>query len=266
MDSSHDPAPAPAAASPWGRLLDDTSACATGAVPAYDGPPGPHLGALVVPDTLLPAALGAREHGPAVPPLAVRLTGGAGQVAGPAALCARAGVVPARLEVGLRDPVDLAGNARRVVAAVDAARDAEVLPAAVVVAVGLPDEGFDRPGPGWLAAADEAAGAELALALPTAGAAPAAVAAWLEAALDRELAVVATGPHTAAEAVALLLATRLTLDGADHDEVGTLLADAGTAGSDRLRRAAAELGDDALLRARRWLLGVGCTTPTPLCL
>ena len=56
-------------------------------------------------------------------PLSVVVTGGAGQVAGPVGLAERPGLELAGLEIALRDLDDLAGNARRVVAAVDELRD-----------------------------------------------------------------------------------------------------------------------------------------------
>ena len=73
------------------------------------------------------------------------VTGGAGQIAGPA----RAGrdgsdLELAGLEIALRDLDDLAGNARRVVAAVDAARADGVLDEDVPVYVELPHAGAER--------------------------------------------------------------------------------------------------------------------------
>ena len=135
----------------------------------------PRVASAVVLDTDLPTV----EHDG---PLAVVVTGGAGQLAGPAALAARRGLDVAAYEVSLRDPDDPAGNARRVVTAAQAAGVEDV----VVV---LPDV---EPGYGWLAAADEVAGAELRLGL----AGGASFAAWVEAALDREtpFRVVTEGP------------------------------------------------------------------------
>ena len=62
----------------------------------------------VVVDTDLP---GTDPHGP---PVTLVVSGGAGQVAGPAALAARRGVPLRAVRVTLRDPADLRGNARRV--------------------------------------------------------------------------------------------------------------------------------------------------------
>ena len=64
-------------------------------------------------DTDLPLVRGVQV------PLSVVVTGGAGQLAGPAGLCRRLGLDLAGLEIALRDLDDLAGNARRVVAALD---------------------------------------------------------------------------------------------------------------------------------------------------
>ncbi|NYG53726.1 hypothetical protein [Nocardioides perillae] len=242
----------------WTGLLDDTAACGPGvtSLPPRAGAVGRHVGALVVPDTLLPAALAARDAdpSPARHRLVVRLTGGSAQLGGPAALCARAGVVPSRVDTVVRDPGDPASAARRVAAAVDAARAAGDLPDEVVVAVGLPAPAGPDLGHGWLAAADELAAAELALALPTRDVPPPGVAPWLDAALDRELPLVALGPHPAAEAAALLAAVRLAFDGEPLEEVAAVLR----GGEDRVTATLAALGADALLRTRRWLLGVGC--------
>ncbi len=168
-------------------------------------------------------------------PLSVVVTGGAGQVAGPAAWCGRRGWSLGGLRVTLRDPADLRGNARRVVAAVDAARDEGALADEVVVQVALP---ASAPTPDWAAAVDEVAARELVVALPIAGADPVLVRSWLEVVLDRETPVVALG----GDPVAVLGAVRRCLD----------------------RTPAAGPGDDpldgleaaGLVRARRWLLAV----------
>lgn len=164
-----------------------------------DGPAGPpqvspstaFMGARLVRDVDLPSLRGYDG------PLAVVVTGGAGQVAGPAALCARTGLRLVRLEVGLRDLEDLATNARRVVAAVDDARASGTLADDVEVRVELPATGA-APSAGWLGAADEVSGADLGLTLRLDGAGgpggtggtagTAGALAMLDAALDRELA------------------------------------------------------------------------------
>lgn len=182
----------------WTGLLD---------VPpeAHDGDPA--IGAVRVLDTDLPSLRGT-DH-----PVSVVLTGGAGQVAGPATFCGRAGLTLSGLTVALRDVDDLAGNARRVVAAVDAARAEGALAEETPVHVELPHA---DPSYGWLAAADEVAGAELRLGLRFAGApAPTAIA-WIDAALDRELPFRATTVE--AGAVRDLMVTVLRVfDGAEPD-------------------------------------------------
>ena len=138
---------------------------------------GPGLGAFVVRDTDLPLVRGFAG------PLAVVVTGGAGQVAGPAGLCTRLGLHLARIEITLRDLDDLPGNARRVVAAVDDARAAGSLAEETAVHVEMPAA---PAGAGWLAAADEVAAADLRLTLPPPVDGPALLG-WIDAALDREL-------------------------------------------------------------------------------
>ena len=97
----------------WRGLVDDAAIFPPGDAPldaalaAYREREEPLVGAFVLRDTDLPQV----DPGP---PLAVVLTGGAGQVAGPAALGTRRGHALARLEIALRDLDDLPGNARRV--------------------------------------------------------------------------------------------------------------------------------------------------------
>merc|ERR1711969_260396 len=98
-------------AGPYAGFVDDASP--VGASPLQRSP---FVGARAVPDTALPDV--PADAGP----LRVVLTGGAGQVPGPVALCARRGLDLRSLEVALRDLDDPATNARRVVAAVDAVR------------------------------------------------------------------------------------------------------------------------------------------------
>ncbi len=76
--------------------------------------------------------------------LSVVVTGGAGAIAGALRLVARSSHTLAGLEVALRDPDDLAGNARRVVAAVDAARGEGLLDDETPTYVELPHVGLDR--------------------------------------------------------------------------------------------------------------------------
>ncbi|GAB3658632.1 hypothetical protein GCM10027596_15180 [Nocardioides korecus] len=231
----------------------------------------PAAGALLVRDTDLPLLRGVTV------PLAVLVTGGAGQVAGPPALCARLGLRLDRLHVVLRDPADLAGNARRVVAAVDDARGSGSLEEDVPVHVEVPDGpsgGAAAPGRSWLAAADEVAAAELALALPlarpwtaaagdpgTATVPAAQVVGWVDAALDRETPFSFLGASGAVSGsggpggwggwgvLNALVSTRLVLDGELEDAVGAW-ADADPASL--LGRTTLE----ALARARRWCTSV----------
>ena len=153
----------------------------------------PAIGARVVSDTDLPRLAGYRGD------VRVVVSGGAGQVAGPVALCDRLGIELVALDVALRDLDDPAGNARRVVAAVDAVRAEGLLLDDTVVHVGM----AGAPSYSWLAAADELAAAELALALPLD---VADLDGWVDAALDRELPFSLTG-GTVEQAVAALATT-----------------------------------------------------------
>lgn len=217
----------------WSALLDDEAPLAR---PGATAPPHPSLRALVVRDTDLPLLRGSTA------PLHLVVTGGAGQVAGPAGLAARLGLRVVGLEVVLRDPDDLAGNARRVVAAVDVARAEGVLGEDVPVHVELP---ADEPTHGWLAAADEIAAAGLRLTLRPDGASPALLAAWIDAALDRETPFRCSGDGPGP--LPLLLATRLAFDGASRDAV------VATLGS----RDGAALATADLSGVRRWVTSVG---------
>ena len=169
----------------------------------------PALGAFAVRDTDLPLVRGFAG------PLALVVTGGAGQVAGPAGLCARLGLHLARVEITLRDLDDPHGNARRVVAAVDDARAAGSLGGESAVHIEMPAA---PAGAGWLAAADEVAAADLRLTLPP----PvdgSALLGWVDAALDRELPFTIRGLRHAVSSVSafgfvnVLVATQLLFDG-----------------------------------------------------
>lgn len=213
----------------WSGLLDVTGP-----------PPDPAytdlVGSLVIADTDLPGA------DPDGPPVTLAVGGGAGQVAGPAALAARRGVALKAVRVTLRDPADLRGNARRVVAAVEAARVQGALADDVVVAVGMPDA---EPGADWCAAVDEVAALELAVSLPVDGADPLRVAAWLEAVLDRETPVTVVGGHP----LSVLGAVRRAFDGEGAVEVAGALSGAPA-------QAVAGMDETSLAGTRRWLLGV----------
>lgn len=194
------------------------------------------VGSRVVVDTDLPGT------DPDGPPVTLVVSGGAGQVAGPAALAARRGVPLRAVRVTLRDPADLRGNARRVVAAVEAARVEGALAEDVVVAVGMPDA---EPGADWCAAVDEVAALELAVSLPVDGADPLRVAAWLEAVLDRETPLTVVGGHP----LAVLGAVRRAFDGEGAVEVAGALTGPPT-------HAVTGMDETALLGVRRWLRGV----------
>ena len=249
-------------------LVDDAAIFPPGNAPLHDAvaahtarrsaPWADLVGAFVLKDTDLPLLSGTAAE------LTVVSTGGAGQVAGPLALARRLGLTVAGLEIALRDADDLPGNARRVVAAVDRARDETGDD--LTVHVELPQA---EPTAGWLAAADVVAAAELRLKFRTGGieadlfpAVP-TVAAWIDAALDRETpfkctaglhhAVRHTDPATGFHHhgfLNVLAATRTALDGGDV--VAALAEEDGTA-------LVAALPDaDALARTRRWFTSFGC--------
>ena len=255
-------------------LIDDAAifppgnAELTDAAHAYVDRDLPLVGSFVLRDTDLPrlaAALGVRL------PVSVVVTGGAGQIAGPAAFCAREqGFELVGLEIALRDLDDLAGNVRRVTAAVDAARGEGTLDDEVPVYVELPHVGSTAS---WLAAADEVAAAELRLKFRTGGAEPGshpsahALARWIDAALDRETPFKCTaGLHhavrnTSAEGfeqhgfLNVLLATARAFEGASLDDVVSTLEDRDGPGL-----AAAEWR-----AGRRWFTSFGsCSIAEPL--
>ncbi len=217
----------------------------------------PLLRSLLVADTGLAdtglADTGLADTAPA--PLTVVLTGGAAQVGGPAAYCVRRGWQLLAVRTVLRDLDDLAGNARRVIAAVDAARADGTLAEETAVHVGLP---AGEATYSWLSAADELAAAELALALPVADAPAEVLAGWLAAALDRELPFTCTGADGRAHGspagpglLDLLGATVRCFDGGSASEVAAVLTGADAAPPDL----------DELARVRRWLVGVDAADP-----
>ena len=206
--------------------------------------------------------------------LSVVVTGGAGRVAGTAQIARRLHVALEGLEIALRDPDDLVGNARRVVAAVDAARAEGVLDDHVPIYVELPHVGSTA---GWLGAADVVAEGELRLKFRTggleAGAFPAshALARWIDAALDRETPFKCTaGLHRAVR--------HTGEDGFEHHGFLNVLAaprpaSAGAplavVGGTRARRPGAALAADSrdldLAGARRWFTSFGsCSIDEPL--
>ena len=261
----------------WTALVDDAAIFPPGdadlrdAANAYLERDEPLVGSFVLRDTDLPrldVAPGARF------PVSVVVTGGAGQLAGPAGYCAKQGLTLAGLEIALRDPDDLPGNARRVVAAVDAARSEGVLDDEVPVYVELPQ---GEPTPGWLAAADEVAAAELRLKFRTGGLeehlfpTAHALAGWVDAALDRETPFKCTaGLHNAVRHTGedgfehhgflnVLVATRRAFDGAAAGDVVAILENRDGAAL------AAQARDADLVGARRWFISFGsCSVREPL--
>lgn len=213
------------------------------------------VGSFVVTDTHLGSV-------PAGLPVSVVLTTGAGSVAGVAALAARKDLRLTGLEAAVRDVDDPAGNVRRVDAA---ARAVEV---DVPVFVEIPGPVT----PAWLAAADEVAacGHRLKLRLgnvdhdliPDAG----TVAAWIDAALDRETPFKATaGLHRAVRHdpegggahgfLNVMAATQSLWDGGSAHDAADALEE---------RDGAALAGAD-LSSARRWFTSFGsCSVTEPL--
>ena len=269
-------------ADPWVGLVDDAAIFPPGdsplpeAVAAYVGRReewfAPLVGSFVVTDVRVP------EVGDASVPLSVVVTGGAGAVAGAVRLATKAGHRLAGLEIALRDPDDLAGNARRVVAAVDAVRASGDLDEDVPVHVELPQE---DPSHSWLAAADEVAAAELRLKFRTGGVEAhqfpqhMTVARWIEAALDRETPFKCTaGLHHALPYadeqhgawhqgfLNVLVATRACFDGADLTSMGHILDETH---AEHLLDAVTSIGPDGLAGARRWFTSFGsCSVSEPL--
>ena len=226
------------------------------------------VGSFVVTDTALPDVT---ED----VPLSVVVTGGAGAIGGAVAYAAKKGKRVAGLEIALRDLDDLPGNARRVVAAVDAARAEGSLGDDTTVYVELPQSDLM---PAWLAAADVVAEGEHRLKFRTGGLEadkfPTAeqLAGWIDAALDRETPFKCTaGLHHAIAHrdhdtgfahhgfLNVLLATRQAFDGATVAEVATLLADHYPNDLVALARTSDLAG------ARRWFVSFGsCSVQEPL--
>ncbi len=269
----------------WAALVDDAAVFPPGnatlpdAVAAYLRRRGhedwaPLVGPLVVGDRALPglAELVPADTDPL--PVTVVVSGGAGGLAPLPRWFASPRLHLAGIEVALRDLDDLAGSARRVVAAAQQAsydlEDPEV-PVHVELpqlgAAGMPDE----PPARWLAALDEVAMAGLRGKLRTGGVEadlfPSAggLAAAIEACLDRELPFKCTaGLHRAVRHRAettgfehhgflnVLLATRASLDGGD------VVATLAEADSSVVAAEIRALGGDGVQRTRRWFTSFGC--------
>ena len=260
-----DRAPADSVPEVWRGLVDDAAVFPPGNAPLHEataayaeraGAAADLVASFVLRDTDLPLVRGFAG------PLSVVVTGGAGQLAGPAALCDRLGLRLAGLEIALRDLDDLAGNVRRV--------DASVRAAGIDVPVHI-----EIPGPatvGWLAAADEVAagGHRLKLRLghvdhdlvPD----PSTVAAWIDAALDRETPFKGTaGLHRAVRHepegggahgfLNVMVATATLWDGGSVDDAVDALEQ-----RDGATLAAVDLGN-----VRRWFTSFGsCSVTDPL--
>jgi len=261
----------------WSGLVDDAAMFPPGDVPLADAVAAYQerrdawyadlVGPLVVTDTALPAV-------PADVPVSVVLTAGAGAVAGVATLTAKRRHRLIALETAVRDLDDMAGNVRRVTAAVDAARSEGGL-SDTCVYVELPQT---EPTADWLSAADAVAETDHRLKLRTGGVEahmfPAAtrVAAWIDAALDRETPFKCTaGLHHAVRDrdhetgfehlgfLNVLLATRVAFDGGSVPEVAQVLDDHYANDLVALARQS-DLED-----ARRWFTSYGsCSVTEPL--
>jgi hypothetical protein len=226
------------------------------------------VGSFVVSDTALPDVT---ED----VPVSVVVTGGAGAIGGALRYADKWGKRVTGLEIALRDLDDLAGNARRVSAAVEAARGEGVLDEETRVYVELPQTDAS---PAWLAAADVVAEGEHRLKFRTGGLesdkfpTPEQLAGWIDAALDRETPFKCTaGLHHAIAHrdhetdfphhgfLNVLLATRQAFDGATTAEVATLLADHYPNDLVALARTSDVAG------ARRWFTSFGsCSVNEPL--
>ena len=260
-----DRAPADSVPEVWRCLVYDAAVFPPGNAPLHEataayaeraGAAADLVASFVLRDTDLPLVRGFTG------PLSVVVTGGAGQLAGPVALCGRLGLRLAGREIALRDLDDLAGNVRRV--------DASVRAAGIDVPVHI-----EIPGPatvGWLAAADEVAagGHRLKFRLghvdhdlvPD----PSTVAAWIDAALDRETPFKGTaGLHRAVRHepegggahgfLNVMVATATLWDGGSVDDAVDALEQ-----RDGATLVAVDLGN-----VRRWFTSFGsCSVTDPL--
>ncbi|MCP3421672.1 hypothetical protein [Nocardioides pinisoli] len=269
-DAPVDPTPPRAWPEEWRGLVDDAAIFPPGDVPLHDATAA-HVarrgerwadlvGTFVLRDTDLPLVRGFDA------PLSVVVTGGAGQLAGPLGAAARLGLHVAAVEIAVRDVDDPVGNVRRIDAALRAA-DVDV-----PLFVELPGP----PTATWLAAADEVAACDHRLKLrlghvdhdllPDS----ATVAAWIDAALDREIRFKATaGLHRAVRHdpegggahgfVNVLVATRTLWDGGTVADATEVLEQRDGAAL------AAALADGGVASARRWFTSFGsCSVTEPL--
>jgi hypothetical protein len=266
-------------------LVDDAPSLTAGEVPQALGEHRGHLasthadlvGAFVVDDRRLGELPqdDAEEQPGRAPVLRVRVGGGAGAIA-PAVSWARGtGLALRGLDLAMRqsDAGDLAPNARRIVAALDDLLATGSLDEETEVHVEPPPLYGGEPTASWLDALDELAAAEHRLLLRTAPSAPEGLGAQgpsalelatcIGAALDREMALAATGgvglPVTRRDAdtgrgqhgfLNLLVATRVDLDGASLEDVARVLEETDPEGLMSRTDAA------GLASARRWLTSV----------
>ncbi len=274
---------------PWSGLVDDAAIFPPGnatlddAVKAHGDYRSDWyadlVGPLVVSDVRLPDLLEILDDATEPLPVSVVLTGGAGSVVPAAKWSTGSGQLALRaIETVLRDPDDMAGNARRVAAAVDAARVEGALDDDVPIYVELPHVANSGS---WKAAADVVAESGFRLKFRTGGAEehlfpqPHALASWIGVALDREMPFKCTAGlhnalrHTDSETgfrhhgfLNILLATRASLDGSTVPEVAELLElEDGEAVVSRLR----DHGDVVLTRTRNWFTSFGsCSVIEPL--
>lgn len=233
------------------------------------------VGGFVVSDTRLPELLDVLDEHDGEEPEAfgvnLVVTGGIGAVEPAVRWADRAPSVRLEaVELALRDEDDLAHNARRAVAMLDALEE-EVGDATVYVE---PPRLQGEPSHGWLQALDELALRELPLKFRTGGVSgdafpsPDELAAAITACLDRELPFKCTaGLHNAVRHVDpetgfphhgflnVLVATRASLDGED------VVAALESTDAEWLTEA---MDDDARLRTRRWFRGFGsCSVLEP---
>ncbi|MGH3470604.1 MAG: hypothetical protein ACRDPG_00990 [Nocardioidaceae bacterium] len=180
------------------------------------------------------------------------------------------------VEVALRDEDDLRRNAARMATVLE-----ETLPDDAIAFIEMPRLYADSVPHGWGAALDEVAAGGYSAKFRTGGAAPdefpspAELATVIAACLDREVAFKCTaGLHHAVRHAApvtgfehhgflnVLLATRVSLDGADVGDVADLLANSDSA---EVVSRCRDVGPDGLARARRWFCSFGsCSVDEPV--